>query len=149
MAVAFSLGIGDSIVRAAVQLAFELPNGRAQESEADYIGLMMMSQSCYDPKGAVSFWGRMVKAEKGAPPEFMSTHPSSSHRVARLTEWLPEAEQKRDQSECGGILDYGKFHPYIRKLCQLTMTSPRLSKSLPADTMVKGISLRSPTHPCG
>lgn len=109
VAVGFSLGIGDSIVRAAVQLAFELPNGRAQESEADYIGLMMMSQSCYDPQGAISFWGRMVKAEKGAPPEFMSTHPSSSHRVARLTEWLPEAEQKRNQSGCGGILDYGKF----------------------------------------
>ncbi|KAE9976461.1 hypothetical protein BLS_002055 [Venturia inaequalis] len=123
VAIAFSLGIGDSIVRAAVQLAFELPNDRAQESEADYIGLMMMSQSCYDPQGAISFWGRMVKAEKGVPPEFMSTHPSSSHRVARLTEWLPEAEQKRDQSECGGILDYGRFHPYIRRLCQYAETN--------------------------
>ncbi|QDS74686.1 hypothetical protein FKW77_000295 [Venturia effusa] len=106
VAAAFYLGIGDSIVRAAVQLAFELPNGRAQESEADYIGLLMMSQSCYDPQGAISFWGRMVKAEKGAPPEFMSTHPSSSHRVARLTEWLPEAERKRNQSGCGGNLDH-------------------------------------------
>jgi predicted Zn-dependent protease len=111
VAIAYSLGIGDFITRAAVQLAFELPNGRAQESEADYIGLMMMSQSCYDPQGAVSFWSRMVKAEKHAPPEFFSTHPSSNNRVARLNEWLPEAEQKRSQSECGGILDYGKFHP--------------------------------------
>ncbi|TID14662.1 mitochondrial metalloendopeptidase oma1 [Venturia nashicola] len=123
VAVAFSLGIGDSIVRAAVQLAFELPNGRAQESEADYIGLMMMSQSCYDPEGAISFWGRMVKSEKGAPPEFMSTHPSSSHRVARLTEWLPEAARKRDQSACGGILDYSKFHPYRPRLCQCAETN--------------------------
>jgi predicted Zn-dependent protease len=95
-----------------MQLAFELPNGRAQESEADYIGLMMMSQSCYNPQGAISFWSRMVKVEKNAPPEFFSTHPSSPHRVARLNEWLPEAEQKRSQSECGGILDYGKLHPY-------------------------------------
>lgn len=112
IAAASYLDIGDSLIRAVVQLALELPNGRAQESEADYIGLMMMSQSCYDPQGAISFWARMVKAEQGAPPEFMSTHPSSSHRVARLTEWLPEAEQKRDQSECRGILEYGKFHPH-------------------------------------
>lgn len=113
IAVSLSLNIGDFIVRAAVQLAFELPNGRAQESEADYIGLMMMSQSCYDPQGAISFWSRMVKAEKNSPPEFFSTHPSSPHRVAKLNEWLPEAEQKRSQSECGMTLGYGRFHPYF------------------------------------
>jgi len=109
VAVSALLGVGDigNIgTRMLLQLAFELPNGRAQEAEADYIGLMMMAQSCYNPHGAVAFWERMVKAEKVAPPEFISTHPSSGHRVEKLKEWLPEAEQKRSDSDCGGVLDY-------------------------------------------
>jgi len=101
------LGVGDVLTRGLMQLAFELPNGRAQESEADYIGLMMMAQSCFNPEGAVAFWDRMVKAEQYSPPEFISTHPSSGHRVQRLTEWLPEAQQKKtDSSECGPTLEY-------------------------------------------
>lgn len=61
-----------------LQLGIAMPASRKQESEADYIGLMMMAKSCYDPSAAVGVWERMEAAEKYGIPEWMSTHPSVS-----------------------------------------------------------------------
>jgi predicted Zn-dependent protease len=49
--------------------------GRPQESEVDYISLMMMAEACYDPRKALTLWQRMEQAQQHAPPEWMSTHP--------------------------------------------------------------------------
>lgn len=60
-------------------LLFYLPMGRKQESEADYIGLMMMAEACYDPRQAVGFWQRMETIQRlggHEVPEMLSTHPS-------------------------------------------------------------------------
>ena len=66
---------------------------RAQESEADHIGLVYMARAGYDPRQAVLFWKRMLRASKGQePPEFLSDHPSDAQRVERIERWLPEAE---------------------------------------------------------
>jgi metalloendopeptidase OMA1, mitochondrial len=74
--------------------AASLPFSRAQESEADHIGLVYMARAGYDPRQAVAFWGRMQRASKGKqPPEFASDHPSDEHRIARIKGWLPEAER--------------------------------------------------------
>ena len=75
------------------QLGVLLPFSRTQESEADHIGLVYMARAGYNPREAVAFWKRMVRASKGKePPEFASDHPSDKHRVERIKEWLPEAE---------------------------------------------------------
>jgi predicted Zn-dependent protease len=78
------------------------------QSEADYIGLMMMAQACYDPSAAVGLWSRMHDEEQGAPPEFISTHPSSHNRMEKIQSWLGDAEMKREQSGCGQTSDYGE-----------------------------------------
>lgn len=74
------------------QFGVLLPYGRLQESEADHLGLIFMAMAGYDPNVAVSFWQRMA-AEKGggAPPEFLSTHPSDDTRIRKIKELLPEA----------------------------------------------------------
>jgi metalloendopeptidase OMA1, mitochondrial len=75
-----------------VNVAFILPWGRGQESEADHIGLILMAKAGYDPSAAVGFWERMSKVQKGGkPPEFLSTHPSDENRIAQIKNWLPEA----------------------------------------------------------
>jgi predicted Zn-dependent protease len=61
-----------------LQFGIAMPASRKQESEADYIGLMMMAKSCYDPSAAIGVWQRMEEAEKHGIPEWMSTHPSVS-----------------------------------------------------------------------
>ena len=59
-----------------LDVLFSRPMNRLQESEADYIGLMMMAEACYDPREAVDFWKRMDRQQQIQPPEWISTHPS-------------------------------------------------------------------------
>lgn len=88
-----------------LDLLFSLPMSRMQESEADFIGVMMMAEACYDPREAVVFWERMDQVHRHMgtePPEFMSTHPSNQHRIERIRGWLPRAMEKREESDCHG-----------------------------------------------
>jgi len=67
------------------------PFGRKQESEADYLGLIFSSLAGYDIRESVKIWERMKEANKGKePPEWMSTHPSSTRRIESLKSWIPE-----------------------------------------------------------
>lgn len=76
----------------AYQFGRQLPHSRAQESEADKLGLIFMAMAGYNPQEAISFWGRMAKAGGGRkPPEFLSTHPSDQRRIRDLQSQLPEA----------------------------------------------------------
>ncbi len=71
-----------------------LSYSRKHESEADEMGLLFMALAGYDPAAAPAFWKRMAAANSSAsPPEFLSTHPHSSTRIADLNAMLPIAEQ--------------------------------------------------------
>ena len=64
---------------------------RQHESEADKIGLIFMSIAGYDPNEAPKFWERMAAQSNGAPPEWLSTHPSNETRISDLKAAIPEA----------------------------------------------------------
>ncbi len=76
----------------AATLGVVLPFSREQEAEADHIGLIYMARAGYDPHAAVAVWQRF-ESLGGAPPEFLSTHPSPGNRVAELSALMPEAMQ--------------------------------------------------------
>jgi predicted Zn-dependent protease len=83
--VSAALGAGASV-------GLLMPWGRAQESEADHLGLILMAKAGYDPRASVELWKRMAEAAKGQrPPEFLSTHPSEATRIQQIEGWLPEA----------------------------------------------------------
>jgi metalloendopeptidase OMA1, mitochondrial len=94
-----ALGARDPATRDAVMQAFGLgaqygvllPFSRAQESEADRIGLILMAKAGYDPHAAIDLWRRFEARGTGAPPEFLSTHPSYGTREQDIASWLPEA----------------------------------------------------------
>ena len=70
------------------QIGIMNPFSRTQESEADYLGMIFASLSGYDIRETKKLWMRMKEANKGKePPQFMSTHPSSSKRIKDLSEW--------------------------------------------------------------
>ena len=73
-----------------VSLGLSLPFNRLQESEADYLGLAFMTMAEYDNNEAYKVWERMKKAQKGSPPEFLSTHPSPKNRIQKIKNWIPE-----------------------------------------------------------
>ncbi|WP_419869505.1 M48 family metallopeptidase [Chryseobacterium sp. CT-SW4] len=69
-----------------------LKYGRNQESEADKMGLYLMSMAGYDPREAIPFWNRMEAASTGSKtPQFLSTHPNSETRISDLQKDLPKA----------------------------------------------------------
>ena len=70
------------------QIGIMNPFSRTQESEADYLGMIFASLSGFDIRETKKLWERMKKSNKGKePPQFMSTHPSSSKRIKNLREW--------------------------------------------------------------
>ncbi len=69
-----------------------LPVSRIHEKAADRVGLIFMTMAGYDPYAAPEFWKKMSKNSEGKePPEFLSTHPSNSTRIAELEAAIPEA----------------------------------------------------------
>ncbi|MDN3651416.1 M48 family metallopeptidase [Thalassotalea ponticola] len=71
-----------------IQYGFVLPYSRTHESEADIIGQELMATSGFKPEASVQLWHNMAKASNGAPPEFLSTHPSHDTRIKNLTNHL-------------------------------------------------------------
>ena len=71
-----------------------LPFSRSHESEADEIGLILMTVAGYNPDLSAAFWERMAAMGDGGTPEFLSTHPSDNTRISNLKKWTPEARQK-------------------------------------------------------
>jgi predicted Zn-dependent protease len=103
-AVGMSLSHYDPRVQAAAQVAYglttqvgmELPHSRAQESEADHIGLIYMARAGYDPEAAVQFWQRFMQYNQqqggSGTPAFLRTHPTDEKRIQQLQQWMPEAK---------------------------------------------------------
>ncbi|QLI81443.1 M48 family metallopeptidase [Chitinibacter fontanus] len=89
-----ALGVGSQ----AYDLALALPNSRTHESEADMMGLELAARAGYNPQAAVSLWQKMAAANRGAPPEFLSTHPSSQTRIAELQAKIPLVQPLYDAS---------------------------------------------------
>ena len=54
------------------------------------MGLDLAARAGYDPRAGVSLWQKMLKANEGAPPEFMSTHPAGPTRIADIEKTLPK-----------------------------------------------------------
>jgi predicted Zn-dependent protease len=63
---------------------------RDDESEADIVGMDLAARAGYDPRAGVSLWTKMIDASKGAPPQFMSTHPSGPTRIRDIESKLPK-----------------------------------------------------------
>jgi predicted Zn-dependent protease len=57
---------------------------RADESEADLVGMELAARAGYDPRAGVTLWQKMSAANKGAPPQWLSTHPSGASRIAEI-----------------------------------------------------------------
>lgn len=72
-------------LNAGAALGIMLPFNRAQESEADVIGLEFMARAGFDPRESVPLWQNMSEETGGQQPaEFLSTHPSSTKRIDSL-----------------------------------------------------------------
>ena len=81
--------VASSVYGIGAQYGVMLPFSRKHESEADYMGLILMTMAGYNPDVAVHFWEKMSAGSGGKVPEFMSTHPSDARRIADIEKELP------------------------------------------------------------
>ena len=63
---------------------------REDESEADLVGMELAARAGFDPRAGVTLWQKMGAANKGAPPQWLSTHPSGQNRIAEIQANLPK-----------------------------------------------------------
>ena len=83
--------LGSTVFGLGAQFGVMMPYARKQEYEADEIGLIVMAMAGYNPQVAVPFWTRMAQNSQGGEvPEFLSTHPTDSKRIARINEIMPQ-----------------------------------------------------------
>jgi predicted Zn-dependent protease len=82
-----------SLLGLGAQVGVLLPYSRAQETEADVLGLKYMAEAGFDPRQSIALWRNMAEAGGKGPPEFLSTHPSGESRIATLQRYMPEAMQ--------------------------------------------------------
>jgi len=72
---------------------------RDDERDADLIGLELAARAGYDPQAGLTLWQKMAQVAKGAPPTWLSTHPSGDDRMRRtkdaLTQVMPLYEKAK------------------------------------------------------
>jgi predicted Zn-dependent protease len=82
-------GVGQMAAGMGGQL-LSLKFGRDDETEADIVGMDLAARAGYDPAAGVTLWQKMMAASKGAPPQWMSTHPASDTRIKDIQSKLPK-----------------------------------------------------------
>jgi predicted Zn-dependent protease len=90
-----ALGLG-------AQVGVLLPFSRAQEREADLLGLDLMAQAGFDPRASVPLWQNMSRATGATPPEFLATHPTHSSRIRELGARIPSALDLYERARAAG-----------------------------------------------
>lgn len=81
------LGIGSAgvdISSLILDVTFNLPNSRQDETEADRIGVELSARGGFDPHAAVGLWQKMSQLGGAKGPQFLSTHPSPDNRIKDL-----------------------------------------------------------------
>jgi predicted Zn-dependent protease len=65
--------------------------GREDELQSDSLGVRFMSDAGYDPRAMIEVQRTLEEAAGGgAPPEILSTHPSTGNRIATIEESIRE-----------------------------------------------------------
>ncbi len=95
-------GISPQLIGLGANLLLLLPYSRADETEADVLGLQYMARAGFDPREAPRLWVRMSEAGGGAPPEILSTHPSNVTRIQELEARVPQAQPLYEQARQQG-----------------------------------------------
>ena len=81
--------ITDMVAREGANL-LTLKFSREDETEADLVGMELAARAGYNPQAGVSLWQKMSAANKNAPPQWMSTHPSGETRIKEIEANLPK-----------------------------------------------------------
>lgn len=75
---------------------------RDDESESDIVGLELSARAGFDPRAGITLWQKMTAANKGAPPQWLSTHPSGNNRIEEMRRHMPAVMPLYEQARRSG-----------------------------------------------
>ncbi len=90
----------DLIARQGANL-LTLKFSREDETEADLVGMELSARAGYDPRAGITLWQKMSGANKDAPPEWISTHPSGDTRIQQIQQNLDKVIPLYERSKKG------------------------------------------------
>ena len=94
-----------------------LPFSRKHETEADDMGLVLMTMAGYNPDCALTFWQKMSASSSNNKLEILSTHPSDATRIANLQKQIPKVKQQ-----------YAAYLPKATTTTTTSTTKPKTTK---------------------
>jgi len=92
--------VGQTLTGYGAQL-LTLKFSREDESEAYLVGMELAARAGYDPRAGVTLWQKMSAANKGAPPQWLSTHPSGNTRIHDSEQNLPKVLPLFERNHAG------------------------------------------------
>jgi predicted Zn-dependent protease len=88
-------------------MQYQINFTRANEYEADRVGIQTLADAGFDPYGMPQFFERLQKNSKlygTRPPEFLSTHPVTTNRIAEATSRAETYPRKPDYTNLDFLL---------------------------------------------
>lgn len=100
----------NAAIAAAVSQMVNMKFGREDELEADALGVRLMKESGYDPRGMTALMQVLAQGEGGGGrrPEFFSTHPNPENRIARINDMIA-----REGGAAGGETNEARFRENV------------------------------------
>jgi predicted Zn-dependent protease len=65
---------------------------RDDEKESDLVGMELAARAGYNPAAGITLWEKMGRASRGAPPQWLSTHPASDTRIKLIQDNLKDVQ---------------------------------------------------------
>ncbi len=138
-------GQAGDILGAAGSNLLTLKFSRDDEREADLVGMELAARAGYDPAAGITLWEKMSAAARGAPPQWMSSHPASESRIALIKEHLKDVQPLYEKARAAKA--DGKLPPTLRKeegekpRLPTTPNAPTASRRVPDQLPPPGPSL--------
>ncbi|NMM18484.1 MAG: M48 family metallopeptidase [Rhodoferax sp.] len=92
--------LGQTVTNYGAQL-LTLQFSRTDESEADLVGMELAARAGYNPRAGITLWQKMGAASNGAPPQWLSTHPSGNSRISEIEMNLPKVMPLYERAKKG------------------------------------------------
>ncbi len=107
--------------------AYFLKYSREYETEADLLGARIMANAGYDPRDLANMF-RTIEAQGGGGGGFLSDHPSSKDRYARINQEaqnLRVRETTRDDTEFRSIKERLRRYPRAQTMAEIVRNGER------------------------
>jgi len=91
------------VSHSATEVSLTLPYFRELETEADILGLYIMSMACYDAREASCLWRSFDEAFGGQEQplgHWLATHPSHEQRYRLIDAYIPNTQACRKINNC-------------------------------------------------